>query len=264
MMTQGQKAERFKALHESEPFVIPNPWDAGTARILEGVGFPALTTTSSGFAFTLGRLDGQVTLDELCGHVALLNDVTGVPIAVDLENGYGPRPEDAAAAIVRAASAGAVGGSIEDWDPETGLYPLEQAVARVAAAHEAAARLDFPFMLVARAENHIRGNPDLADTIARLQAFEAAGADVLYAPGLRSTGEIKTVCAAVSRPVNVLGFPGLTVREIFDAGAQRISVGGFLTWTAGEALAQAAERIRDEGDLSVLAWPKRIHTWLAG
>lgn len=262
-MTQAGKAERFKALHEGEPFVIPNPWDAGTARILEGLGFPALTTTSSGFAFTLGRLDGSVTLDELCGHVALLNEVTAVPIAVDLENGYGPRPEDAAGAIERAASAGAVGGSIEDWDPDTGLYPLEQAVARIAAAHEAAAKLDFPFMLVARAENHIHGNPDLDDTVARLRAFEAAGADVLYAPGLRDADEIRAVCAAVSRPVNVLGFPGMTIAEIFDAGAQRVSLGGFLTWTAGEALAQAAERIRDEGDLSVLASAARIRGWLA-
>jgi 2-methylisocitrate lyase-like PEP mutase family enzyme len=261
--SQREKAERFKALHEGEPFVIPNPWDAGTARVLEGLGFPALTTTSSGYAFTLARLDGSVTLEELCGHIALLDETTGVPIAADLENGFGPRPQDAATAIARAASAGAVGGSIEDWDPDTGLYPLEQAVARIAAAHEVAAALDFPFMLVARAENHIRGNPDLDDTVARLRAYEAAGADVLYAPGLSTPDAIRAVCAAVSKPVNVLATPALSLTEIVEAGAQRISVGGALAWTAAEALAQAAEGIRDRGDFSGLGSSKRIREWLS-
>jgi 2-methylisocitrate lyase-like PEP mutase family enzyme len=265
MSRQREKAERFKALHDGDPFLIPNPWDAGSARVLEGLGFPALTTTSSGFAFTLGRLDGGVTLDELCGHVRLLDDVTAVPIAVDLENGYGPRPQDAAGAIVRAAGAGAVGGSIEDWDPDTGVYTLEHAAERIAAAHDAAANLDFPFMLVGRAENLIRGNPDLDDTIARLRAYEAAGADVLYAPGLRTRDEIRAVCDAVSKPVSVLALAGgLSVQQIVEAGAQRISVGGALAWAAAEALAQAAERIRDDGDFSGLGSARRIRGWLGG
>lgn len=262
MVPQRDKAARFKALHEGEPFVIPNPWDAGTARVLEALGFQALTTTSSGFAFTLGRLDGGVTLDELCNHIAQLDAVTGVPIAADLENGFGTSPGAAATAIERAASAGAVGGSIEDWDPDEGIYPLEHAAARIAAAHRAAGALDFPFMLVARAENHIRGNPDLADTIDRLQAYEAAGADVLFAPGLSTVDEVRTLCAAVSKPVNVLATPRLTVTEIIDAGAQRISVGGALAWTAVEALAQVAERIRDDGDFSGLGSSTRIRAWL--
>ena len=181
--TQEQKAARFLALHEGEAFIIPNPWDAGSARILEALGFEALATTSSGFAFTLGRLDGGATLDEVVDHVRLLNASTALPVSVDLENGYGPTPEHAATAIARAAEAGAVGGSIEDYDPEGQIYPVELAAERVAAACESARSLSFRFMVTARAENHIRGNPDLDDTIARLLAYERAGADVLYAPG---------------------------------------------------------------------------------
>src|SRR5215211_3564683 len=196
-MTQAEKAERFRALHEGDPFVIPNPWDAGSARVLERLGFKALATTSSGFAFTLGRADGEVTLDELAGHVATLTAATSLPVSVDLENGYGPAPEDAATAIARAAVAGAVGGSIEDWDPSGQLYALDHAVERVAAAADTARTLGFPFTLTARAENHIRGNPDLADTIARLQAYEEAGADVLYAPGLTDLADVRTLIAAV-------------------------------------------------------------------
>ncbi len=186
MTDQRTKAERFQALHAGEPFLIPNPWDAGSARVLEALGFKALATTSSGFAFTLGRLDGQATLDEVIAHAAALSAATDLPVSVDLENGYGAEPEAAALAITRVAEAGAVGGSIEDYDPAGRLYDLPHAVERVAAAVEAARALDFPFTLTARAENHIRGNPDVDDTIARLQAFEAAGADVLYAPGLRT------------------------------------------------------------------------------
>jgi 2-methylisocitrate lyase-like PEP mutase family enzyme len=254
---QGRKAEAFRALHEGEPFVIPNPWDAGSARVLESLGFKALATTSSGFAFTLGRPDGGASLDEVLAHVRALDAATSLPISVDLENGHGHEPADAAAAIVRAAEAGAVGGSIEDYDREGAIYPLAQSVERVAAACEAAHGLDFPFVLTARAENLIRGNPDLDDTIARLQAYERAGADVLYAPGLRNADEIRAVCAAVSKPVNVLARRDLTLREIVDAGARRVSVGGALTWTAVAALVAAAERIRDDGDFSLLSAPPR-------
>jgi len=262
MPSRDQKAAAFRALHEGEPFLIPNPWDAGSARVLEALGFQALATTSSGLAFTLGRLDGTVTLAEVVEHVRVLDRATGLPISVDLENGYGPAPEDAASAVVEAAGAGAVGGSIEDFDRGGQLYSFDHAVERVAAASQAVRRLDFPFTLTARAENHIRGNPDLDDTIARLRAYERAGADVLYAPGLGSADEIRAVCQEVSTPVNVLAHPGLTMSEIVEAGAQRVSVGGALTWVAAGAMASAAEAIRDSGDFSVLASPARVREWL--
>src|SRR6266516_4196300 len=184
MVTQALKAALFQALHAGEPFVIPNPWDAGSARVLQALGFKALASTSSGFAFTLGRRDGNVTLDEVAEHAAALAEATPLPLSVDLENGYGREPESAATAVRKIAAAGAVGGSIEDWEADSGIYEPALAVERVTAAVEAAAELPFPFTLTARAENHIRGVPDLAVTIVRLQAFEAAGADVLYAPGL--------------------------------------------------------------------------------
>ena len=183
-------------------------------------------------------------------------------MSADLENGYGPRPEDAATAIARAAEAGAVGGSIEDYDPDGDLL-RDDATERVAAAVEAARGLDFPFTLTARAENHIRGNPDLGDTITRLQAYEEAGADVLYAPGLSTTDEIKAVCEAVSKPVNVLAFGNLTLDEIAAAGGQRVSVGGSLTWVAVAAMAEAAQQIRDAGDFSSLRVKAPISEWLA-
>jgi 2-methylisocitrate lyase-like PEP mutase family enzyme len=259
---QHGKAEAFRALHEGEPFVIPNPWDAGSARVLEALGFRALATTSSGFAFTLGRLDGEVTLDEVAAHVSALDAATALPVSVDLEDGFGPEPKDAASAVTRVAEAGAVGGSIEDYDRGGRIYEREHAAERIAAAAEAVAQLGFPFMLVGRAENHIRGNPDLDDTIARLQAYEAAGADVLYAPGLRTVEEIRTACAAVSRPVNVLAVPSLSFAEIAEAGAQRVSVGGALTWVAAKAFADAAVAIRDDGDLSALAARVPLDEWL--
>ena len=264
MDDQTTRGERFRALHEGEPFVIPNPWDAGSARVLEGLGFAALATTSSAFAFTLGRSDGQVSLDELAAHVAALATATGLPISVDLENGFGAAPEAAATAIRRAAEAGAVGGSIEDWDRDGGLYERGHAVERVAVAAEAARALGFPFTLTARAENHIRGNPDIEDTIARLQAYAAAGADVLYAPGLRSADEIRAVCAAVSRPVNVLALGPLSFGEIAGAGAQRVSVGGSLAWAGVTAFAAAAEAIRDRGDFSGLGSGRETARLLAG
>jgi 2-methylisocitrate lyase-like PEP mutase family enzyme len=258
---QQEKAAAFAALHEAEPFLIPNPWDAGSARVLEALGFRALATTSSGFAFTLGRLDGEATLDEVAVHVAAVDGATSLPVSVDLENGYGPGPEDAARAVTVAAQAGAVGGSIEDYDPDGTLYEHEHAVERVTAAAEAARSLGFLFLLTARAENHIRGNPDLEDTIARLQAYEAAGAGVLYAPGLRTVDEVRAVCDAVDKPVNVLALPGLTFAEVAEAGAQRVSVGGALTWVAAKALADAAAALRDEGDFDVLAARVPLEDW---
>jgi 2-methylisocitrate lyase-like PEP mutase family enzyme len=261
MESQTAKAEHFRALHAGPPFVIPNPWDAGSARALEALGFQALATTSSGFAFTLGRRDGQTTLDDVVAHVSILAEATKLPISVDMENGYGREPEAAARAVQLVAEAGAVGGSIEDWDAESGLHEPTFAVERVAAAVEAAQNLPFPFTLTARAENHIRGNPDLEDTIARLQAFEAEGADVLYAPGLRSADEVRAVCEALAKPVNVLARPSLTMAELAAAGAQRVSVGGALTWTAVQAFASAAEAIRDRGDFSGLNPPPPLDEW---
>ena len=255
------KADDFRALHEGDPFIIPNPWDAGSAKVLERLGFKALATTSSGFAFTLGRSDGNVSLDEVVEHARLVDQATSLPVSVDLEHGYGPEPKDAALAIARAAAAGAVGGSIEDYDPGGRIYDLEHATERVAAAAETARALGFPFMFTARAENHIRGNPDLDDTIARLQAYERAGADVLYAPGLATVEEIHAVCSAVSKPVNVLARADLSLSEIAGAGAQRVSVGGALTWVAVAGLVSAAERM-ETGDFSALAGGVRIQEYL--
>ena len=264
MSDQRAKGEAFRALHAGEPFVIPNPWDAGSARVMQALGCKALATTSSGFAFTLGRRDGEVTPDEAMAHTASVTAATDVPVSVDLENGYGPEPEDAALAITRVAAAGAVGGSIEDFDRDGGrLYEVSHAADRIAAAAEAARALDVPFMLTGRAENHIRDNPDLDDTIARLQAYEAAGADVLYAPGLATVDEIRAVCSAVSRPVNVLGFPGFTIGEIFEAGAQRVSVGGGLTWVAVAAMADAVTALLETGDFSSLEVDVPLDRWFA-
>lgn len=258
---QASKAIAFRALHEGEAFVLPNPWDAGSARVLAALGFRALATTSSGFAFTLGRLDGSVTLEEVVEHVETLDRATDLPLSVDLENGYGHAPEDAANAIRRAAAAGAVGGSIEDWDPAGRIYALSHAVERIVAAAEAAHGFGFPFTLTARAENHLRGNPDLRDTIGRLQAFEEAGADVLYAPGLLDLDDIRSVCASVGKPVNVLARPGLSLPQIVEAGARRVSVGGGLTWVAVKAFADAATAIRDAGDLASLAARVPLDDW---
>jgi 2-methylisocitrate lyase-like PEP mutase family enzyme len=261
--SQERKGVAFRALHEGAPFVIPNPWDAGSAKVFEALGFPALATTSAGFAFTLGRLDGDVTLDEVVGHTRALSAATGLPLSVDLENGYGPDPADAAQAISRVAEAGAVGGSIEDYDPHSGMYEIEHAAERIAAAAEAAGRLGFPFMLTGRAENYVRGNPDLDDTVARLQAYERAGADVLYAPRIPGTDELRAIRDATSKPLNVLAGPGLSVAEIVESGGQRVSAGGRLTWVAINAMASAAEELRAGGDLPPLADPARIIEWLS-
>jgi 2-methylisocitrate lyase-like PEP mutase family enzyme len=259
---QQRKADAFRALHEGEPFVIPNPWDAGSARMLEALGFQALATTSSGFAFTLAKLDGNVTLDEVAAHVAALDAATELPVSVDLENGYDASADGAAGAIRRVAAAGAVGGSIEDWDRvEQRIYDFDQAVERVSAAATVALELGFPFTFTARAENHIHGRQDLDDTIARLQAFERAGADVLYAPGLKTIDQVQAVCDAVSKPVNVLAVPSLTLAELADAGAQRVSVGGALTWVAVKAAADAASAMR-AGDFSALDARVPLADWL--
>jgi 2-methylisocitrate lyase-like PEP mutase family enzyme len=262
-MTPQEKGRAFRALHEGEPFVIPNPWDAGSARVLAALGFQALASTSSGFAYTLGRLDGGATLDEVVEHARALDRATDLPVSVDLENGYGESPESAAHAIARIAEVGAVGGSIEDYDPSGRLYDMSHAVERVAAAVAVARDLDFPFTLTARAENHIRGNPDLDDTIARLQAFEAAGADVLYAPGLRTAEDVRAVCSSLSKPVNVLAVPNLTLAGLAEAGAQRVSVGGSLTWVAVNAFADAARTILDDGDFSSFESSPPLRDWFS-
>ena len=257
MRSQAEKAEAFRALHAGDPFVIPNPWDGGSARVFEKLGFRALATTSSGFAFTLGRLDGGVTLDEVVDHVRLLATVTELPVSVDLEDGFG----DPAEAIRRVAEAGAVGGSIEDWGPDEGIRPLETAVERLVPAIDAARALGFPFTLTARAENHIRGNPDLDDTIARLRAYEEAGADVLYAPGLRNGHEIRAVVEAVGRPLNVLAHPRMTMDEILGAGAQRVSVGGYLAFVALGAVVDAGKDILHAGDFSAFLRAANPRDW---
>lgn len=252
MATQEEKAERFKALHEREgAFIIPNPWDVGSARLLAGLGFEALATTSAGFANSLGRLDGEVTLNELIEHCRDLCAATDLPVSADLENCFADDPEQAAETILLAARAGLVGGSIEDYtgNPSNPIYDFELAIERVHAAAEAARSLDFPFTLTARAENLLHGRHDLDDTISRLQAFEAAGADVLYAPALTTLDEVRLVTGALSKPLNVLAtfLKGVTVAELADAGVRRISIGGALARAAITALLRAGMEMREQG-----------------
>ncbi len=253
VVSQAEKAERFRKLHEGPgAFVIPNPWDPGTARILEQLGFQALTTTSAGLAFTLGRRDGRVSRDEALANARAIVEATSLPVAADLENGYGPAPETAAETIRLAGGVGLVGGSIEDssGDPKQPIYDFQHAVERITAAAEAARSFPFPFMLVARAENFLHGRPDLDDTIRRLQAFEAAGADVLFAPGLTRAEDIRRVCSAVSRPVNVImGLQGaaFSVAELAEMGVRRISVGSALYRAALGGFFRAAREIRELG-----------------
>jgi 2-methylisocitrate lyase-like PEP mutase family enzyme len=256
MPTQAEKAAAFLALHQrSEPFVVANPWDAGTARILTALGFNALSTTSAGLAFTLGRRDaaGCVSRDEALANARSIVDATTLPVAADLENGYGHSPEAAAETIRLAAQAGLVGGSIEDatGDPANPIYDFHLAVERIHAAAAAAHALQFPFMLVARAENYLHGCPDLDDTIRRLQAFEAAGAEVLYAPGITRAEDIRAVCASVSKPVNVLmgikGVPPLSLGELGALGVRRVSLGSGFARAALTAFLHAAREVRDHG-----------------
>ncbi|BBK33072.1 2-methylisocitrate lyase-like PEP mutase family enzyme [Stella humosa] len=249
------RVERFQALHaRAGAFVIPNPWDAGSARILTALGFEALATTSAGLAFALGRRDGEggISRDEVLENARAIVDATPLPVSADLEGGFGPSPADCATTIRLAAGVGLVGGSIEDTtaDPGQPIVAFGLAVERVRAAVEAARALPEPFVVTARAENFLHARPDLADTIARLQAFEAAGADVLYAPGLPDLSAIRTVCAAVGRPVNVvmgLSGPRYSVAELAGAGVKRISVGGALARAALGAMVRAAEEMRDAG-----------------
>ena len=255
MIAQREKAERFRALHEAPgAFVIPNPWDAGSARLLEGLGFTALATTSSGFAQSLGRLDGSVSLEEKLGHCRAVSEVTGIPVSADLENGFADEPSDVARTIVLAAEAGVVGGSIEDWSGSE-IYDFELAVERVRAAAEAARSLGFPFTLTARAENLLRGRNDLGDTIGRLQAYARAGADVLYAPGLKTLDQLREVCRAVDKPVNVLApfFRGATVNDFAAAGAKRVSIGGALADAAIGATLRAGREMLQNGSFGWLA-----------
>lgn len=256
--TQKDKAVRFRALHEGPgAFVIANPWDAGSARLLEGLGFAALATSSGASAGVLGRRDGQVKRDEALAQARAIVAATGLPVSADLEKGFGDAPQDAAQTIRLAAEAGLVGGSIEDatGDPKQPLYEIAHATERVAAAARAARALPFPFTLTARAENFLRGNPDLEDTIRRLQAFEAAGADVLFAPGLPDLAAVRAVCAAVRKPVNFMaGIKGrsFSVAELEAAGVRRVSLATSLYRAAMTGLLDAAREVKDKGSFGYL------------
>jgi len=253
MLTQLDKARAFRALHERKgAFIIPNPYDAGTARLLAHLGFEALATTSAGYAFSRGKPDHGITRDDMLEHVAFIAAAVDLPVSGDLENGFGDSPEDAAQTIVLAAAAGLVGASIEDSTNRPGgpIYEVSFAAERIRAAAEAAKTLLFPFMLTARAENYLHGRNDLADTIKRLQAYQQAGANVLYAPGITRKEDIETVVRSVDRPVNVLAGLGdapLDFATLSALGVKRISVGGALSRAALGAFLRAAHEIRDRG-----------------
>ena len=261
MTTQAQKAAAFRALHERDgAFIIPNPWDAGSAKLLAALGFEALATTSLGFASTLGRLDGTgaVSRREVLENCAAIAAATHLPVSADLENCYAHEPRAAAETIRLAAQAGVVGGSIEDasGDEDKPIYDFALAVERVHAAVEAARALPFGFVLTARAENFLHGRPDLDDTIRRLQAFEKAGADVLYAPGLKDLATMRSVVEAVTRPVNVvmgLADPGITVEQLAQAGVRRISVGGALCRLALASVLDAGREMKERGGFTWMA-----------
>ena len=256
--SQSEKAERFRALHQAPgAFVIPNPWDAGSARILAGLGFQALATSSGASAGILGRLDGKVTREEALAQARGIVAATDLPVSADLEKGFGDAPAVAAETIRLAAEVGLVGGSIEDatGDKNKPLYDIGLAVERVAAAVAAARALSFAFTLTARTENYLRGNPSLDDTIKRLQAFEKAGADVLMAPGLPDLEAVRAVCGAVSKPVNFMaGIKGksFTVAELEAAGVKRISLASSLYRAAVSGLADAAREVKDKGTFGYL------------
>lgn len=257
-MTQAQRAQKFRELHTGSSFVIANAWDGGSARILTSLGFPALATSSGAAAGALGRLDHGISLDESLANAKLICDCTDLPVSGDLEKGFGDAPADAAQAIRRAAEIGLVGGSIEDATGrrEAPIFDAVLATERVAAAVEAARALPFPFTLTARAENFLNGRNDLDDTIRRLQAFERAGADVLFAPALPDLAAVRTVCASLSKPVNfMVGIPGksFSVAELTEAGVRRISLATSLYRAAMTGLIHAAREIRESGTFGYLA-----------
>jgi 2-methylisocitrate lyase-like PEP mutase family enzyme len=251
--SQVERGQRFRALHAGKnAFLLPNPWDAGTARLLKNLGFEAIATTSAGYAFSIGKGDYMVGRDAMIAHVAAMAAATDLPLNADLENGFGDAPETAAETIRMAAEAGAAGGSIEDATgrPDQPIYEKEQAIERIRAAAEAAHGLAAPFTLTARCENYLHGRPDLNDTIGRLQAYQEAGADVLYAPGLLRKDEIAAVVAAMDRPVNVLmGIRGseLDRATLSAIGVKRISVGSALARAALTSFFRAAQEIQEQG-----------------
>lgn len=251
MSTQADPAARFRALHlPGAPLLLPNPWDAGSALLLASLGFEALATTSSGHAATLGRRDGGVSCDEALAHAAQIAAATDLPVSADLENGFGDAPATVAETVARACETGLAGCSIEDYsgDPAAPIYDAGLASERIAAAVEAAHRGPRRLVLAARAENHVRGRDDLADTIRRLQAFQEAGADVLYAPGITSLDDVRAVVTSVDRPVNVLARPGApSVAELAAAGVARVSVGGAFAFAAIGAVVEAARELREQG-----------------
>ena len=256
--TQDQKADRFRALHDGPgTFIIPNPWDAGSARILAGLGFEALATSSAASACSLGRRDGELTREEAMAHSRAIVEATDLPVSADLENGFGDAPEVVAETIRLAAEAGLVGCTIEDTTrhQDAPLYDFELAVERIAAAAEAARKLPFPFMLAARAHNLLFAEPSLDETISRLQAFEKAGADVLFAPGLPDLAAVRAVCSAVSKPVNfMVGIKGksFSVAELAAAGVRRISLATSLYRAAMTGFLEAAGEVRDSGQFGFL------------
>jgi 2-methylisocitrate lyase-like PEP mutase family enzyme len=256
MRTQAEKAAAFRALHERPgAFIIPNPWEAGTAKLLAGLGFEALATTSLGLANMLGCADSKVTRAEVIANCRVIAEATDLPVNADLENCFAHDPEAASETIRLAAEAGIVGGSIEDYtgDPANPIYDFDLAVARVRAAVRIARALPVPFLLTARAENLIHGRADMADTIRRLQAYQAAGADVLYAPGLRDLDEVRQVVRAVNGPVNVVtGWldPNITLAQLGEAGAKRVSVGGALSRLALATFVNAAQAMRQHGSFA--------------
>jgi 2-methylisocitrate lyase-like PEP mutase family enzyme len=266
MRSQLEKAEIFRALHERErAFIIPNPWDAGTARMLAHLGFEALATTSAGNAFSLGLADGKVGRERTLANVAEIAAATELPVSGDLENGFGDAPEAAAETIRMAAAAGLVGGSIEDATgrPDAPIYAIEHAIERIEAAAEAARSLPFPFTLTARAENYLYERRDLKDTIHRLRTYQEAGADVLYAPGLTTTEEIAAVASSVDRPVNVLmglGGLALSVEDLSEIGVRRISVGGALCRMALGAFLSAAREMKERGTFGFTKRATRTQT----
>jgi len=251
MPTQSEKAERFLALHHGDqPLLMPNPWDRGSAKLLAYLGFSALATTSSGFAATLGRLDGWVSRDEAIANAASIVESTELPVSADLENCYADDPDGVADTVRLALDAGLAGCSIEDYarPGETGIYDQALAAERVAAAAEAAHGGSIHLVLTARAENYLRGNPDLADTIARLQSYQDAGADVLYAPSVTKLEEIRQIVTSVDRPVNILALPGApTVADLAAVGVRRISVGGAFAFAALGAVTAAARELLEHG-----------------